>query len=124
MTDSQFIPAAQYLRKSTEHQQYSLANQMAAIQKYAESKGFTIVRTYADTRTGVILRRRAGLRQLLQDVTGGAATYRFILVYDVSRWGRFPDADESAHYEFLCKLAGIPVHYCAETFANDGRCRA
>ncbi len=120
MTDSQFIPAAQYLRKSTEHQQYSLANQMAAIQKYAESKGFAIVQTYTDTRTGVILRRRAGLRQLLQDVTGGAATYRFILVYDVSRWGRFPDADESAHYEFLCKLAGIPVHYCAETFANDG----
>jgi hypothetical protein len=31
-----------------------------------------------------------------------------------SRWGRFQDADESAHYEFLCKSAGIPVHYCAE----------
>jgi len=22
-------------------------------------------------------------------------------------------------YEFLCKLAGVPIHYCAETFAND-----
>jgi hypothetical protein len=41
-------------------------------------------------------------------------------VYDVSRWGRFQDTDESAHYEFLCKSAGIPVHYCAETFTNDG----
>lgn len=29
------------------------------------------------------------------------------------------DADESAHYEFVCKAAGIPVHYCAEVFSND-----
>jgi hypothetical protein len=38
----------------------------------------------------------------------------------VSRWGRFQDTDESAHYEFLCKSAGVPVHYCAESFVNDG----
>ena len=43
-----------------------------------------------------------------------------ILVYDVSRWGRFQDSDEAAAYEFLCKNAGIPVHYCAEQFSNDG----
>lgn len=43
-----------------------------------------------------------------------------ILVYDVSRWGRFQDTDEAAHYEFICKHAGVPVHYCAEQFANDG----
>ena len=48
------------------------------------------------------------------------ATPQTILVYDVSRWGRFQDTDEPAHYEFLCKSAGVPIHYCAETFANDG----
>jgi DNA invertase Pin-like site-specific DNA recombinase len=53
-------------------------------------------------------------------VVSGNTGYKAILVYDVSRWGRFQDADESAHYEFLCKSAGIPVHYCAETFVNDG----
>ena len=115
------IPAAQYLRMSTEHQQYSLENQSTAIQKYAESKGFEVVCTYSDTaKSGLVLRRRTGLQQLLQDVVSGAASYRVILVYDVSRWGRFQDTDESAHYEFLCKSAGVPVHYCAETFANDG----
>src|SRR5207237_2509801 len=30
------------------------------------------------------------------------------------------DADESADYEYLCKRAGIEVHYCAEQFENDG----
>ena len=115
------VPVAQYLRMSTEHQQYSLENQAAAIQKYAESRGLMVVRTYSDAaKSGVVLKRRSGLRELLQDVASGIAAYRAILVYDVSRWGRFQDADESAHYEFLCKLAGIPVHYCAEPFANDG----
>ena len=48
------------------------------------------------------------------------ADFSVILVYDVSRWGRFQDADESAYYEFICKEAGIAVHYCAEQFENDG----
>jgi DNA invertase Pin-like site-specific DNA recombinase len=115
------VPAVQYLRMSTEHQQYSLENQSAAIQNYATRHGFEIVQTYLDAaRTGVVLKRRNGLRQLLKDVVTGNAPYRVILVYDVSRWGRFLDTDESAHYEFVCKSAGVPVHYCAETFANDG----
>jgi DNA invertase Pin-like site-specific DNA recombinase len=66
------------------------------------------------------LKNRAGLRALLDDVESGRANYRHILVYDVSRWGRFQDADESAHYEFICKKAGTRVAYCAEQFDNDG----
>jgi DNA invertase Pin-like site-specific DNA recombinase len=121
MTANQRIPAVQYLRMSTEHQQYSLDNQSAAIQKYAESHGFQIMQTCSNAaKSGLVLKRRHGLRQLLQDVVAGTAPYRAILVYDVSRWGRFQDTDESAHYEFLCKSAGIPVHYCAEIFSNDG----
>src|SRR5712691_2913346 len=120
MTAIQLVPAAQYVRMSTEHQQYSLENQSTAIQTYATSHGFEVVRTYSDVaKSGLVLRHRIGLRQLLQDVVSGAPAYRVILVYDVSRWGRFQDTDESAHYEFLCKSAGIPVHYCAETFIND-----
>lgn len=114
-------PAAQYLRMSTEHQQYSMENQSAAIQRYAEKQGFTIVRTYSDAaKRGIVLKNRAGLRQLLQDVISARQTYGVVLVYDVSRWGRFQDTDEAAHYEFLCKSAGVPVHYCAESFGNDG----
>lgn len=121
MTAHQFIPAAQYLRMSTEHQQYSFENQTAAIRQYAENHGLEIVQTYHDAaKSGITLRRRTGLQQLLVDVVGETRLYRAILVYDVSRWGRFQDTDESAHYEFLCKSAGVPVHYCAENFANDG----
>src|SRR5437667_1484024 len=115
------VPAAQYLRMSTEHQQYSFANQTTKIQQYADIKGFLIVRTYSDAaRSGLVLKRRSGLLQLLHDVMSGTPAFKAILVYDVSRWGRFQDSDEAAHYEFLCKSAGVPVHYCAEAFPNDG----
>jgi DNA invertase Pin-like site-specific DNA recombinase len=121
MADKTQVPAAQYLRMSTERQIYSLENQSTAIQRYAESRNFEVVRTYTDAaKTGVILGKRHGLRQLLKDVVDGTREFRVILVYDVSRWGRFQDTDEAAHYEFLCKSAGVPVHYCAEQFSNDG----
>jgi DNA invertase Pin-like site-specific DNA recombinase len=121
VTSHLLIPAAQYLRMSTEHQQYSLQNQSTAVRRYSEAQGFEIVQTYSDAaKSGLVLVNRPGLRQLLQDVVSGKCTYKAILVYDVSRWGRFQDSDEAAHYEFLCKSAGVPVHYCAETFANDG----
>ncbi len=118
---SPLVPAAQYLRMSTDHQQYSMRSQTAAIQQYAEVQGFTLVQSYEDPgRSGLSLKRRRGLARLLHDVVSGDRPYKAILVYDVSRWGRFQDADEAAHYEFMCKSAGVPVHYCAETFVNDG----
>ena len=115
------IPAAQYIRMSTEDQQYSIVNQKAGIQAYAQRHGYVVVSTYADAgKSGVAIKHRQELRRLLHDVITGQAQYKAILVYDVSRWGRFQDVDEAAHYEFLCKSAGIPVRYCAEQFDNDG----
>ena len=57
---------------------------------------------------------------MLLDVESGSAGFKAILVYDVSRWGRFQDADESAYYEYICGCSGIQVRYCAEQFENDG----
>jgi DNA invertase Pin-like site-specific DNA recombinase len=121
MSSGTRLPAAQYLRMSTEHQQYSLDNQADAIRKYADAQGFEIIKTYTDgAKSGLVLKHRLGLAKLLSDAVGGPQPYKAILVYDVSRWGRFQDADESAYYEFLCKSAGLPIHYCAEQFVNDG----
>lgn len=114
------VPAAQYLRMSTDHQQYSLQNQADAIANYAAQQGFSIVKTYSDAaRSGLGLKNRAGLKQLLKDVMEGQLDFHAVLVYDVSRWGRFQDTDEAAHYEYLCKSSGVPIHYCAEMFTND-----
>jgi len=113
--------AAQYVRMSTEGQEYSITNQKTAIQAYAAAHQFEIVRTYADpAKSGLDIKHRPGLQALIDDVLNGSADFRAILVFDVSRWGRFQDTDEAACYEFLCKRAGIAIHYCAELFTNDG----
>jgi DNA invertase Pin-like site-specific DNA recombinase len=106
---------------STESQRYSIEYQSAANAAFALEHGYEIVRTYTDSGiSGLTLRRRAGLQALLTDVLAGAPGFQRVLVYDVSRWGRFQDPDESAHYEFLCRSAGVDVSYTAELFDNDG----
>lgn len=115
------VRAAQYARMSTEHQKYSTENQTEAMQQYAARRGIEIVRTYADAgKSGLSIDGRDGLKQLIEDVQNKTADFTTILVYDISRWGRFQDADESAYYEYICKRAGITVQYCAEQFENDG----
>jgi DNA invertase Pin-like site-specific DNA recombinase len=74
------------------------------------------IQTMSLTRSLITQQHRPILDQLLVRLSLRQGQ----LVYDVSRWGRFQDVDESAHYEFVCKLAGIKVVYCAELFDNDG----
>jgi hypothetical protein len=113
--------AVKYVRMSTEHQQYSTENQSDKIYEYAKNRGIEIIRTYADEgKSGLRIEGRQGLQKLIQVVESGEADFQIILVYDISRWGRFQDADESAYYEYICRRAGIQVAYCAEQFENDG----
>ncbi|PYD10131.1 recombinase family protein [Pseudomonas syringae pv. pisi] len=115
------IAAAEYVRMSTDHQRYSTENQSASIHAYALSHGMDIVKTYRDEgKSGLDIGGRDALRRLLDDVQAGNIQFQVILVYDVSRWGRFQNTDESAHYEYLCTSSGIQVVYCAEPFENDG----
>ena len=115
------IRAAEYVRMSTEHQKYSTENQSDIIHAYAKRYNMEIIQTYSDAgKSGLKIEGRDALRQLIDDVENGIAEYKAILVYDISRWGRFQDADESAYYEYICRKNGIAVHYCAEQFDNDG----
>lgn len=67
---------------STDHQQYSTANQSQAIREYADRYGFQIKKTYEDSgKSGDALKR------LIEDVQSGATEFSTIRVYDVSRWG-------------------------------------
>ena len=80
-----------------------------------------IVRIFEDSgRSGLTMDGRDGLKSLMLEVQSGTADFRAILVYDVSRWGRFQDADEGAYHEHVCSRASIRVHYCGEQFDNDG----
>ncbi len=120
-SQQRIIPAAAYVRMSTDHQRFSTANQSDAIARYAERRGYQVVAVYADEgKSGLKLAGRTALRSLISDVESGVCSFEAVLVYDVSRWGRFQDTDESAYYEHICKRAGISIRYCTEPFENDG----
>ena len=128
-TDQTSYRAAQYVRMSTEHQQYSTNNQADKILEYAQRRNIEIVRTYADEgKSGLSLGGRASLQKLLSDVEAGLADFSLVLVYDVSRWGRFQDADEAAFHEYKLRRKGIPVFtgmtVCDFIYAISGVFRA
>ncbi len=113
--------AAMYVRMSTDHQKYSTENQEDAIREYAVRNNIDIIKTYADAgKSGLKMEGRDALKQLIDDVQAGTAQFSMILVLDVTRWGRFQNADESAYYEYICFRAGVEVQYVAEQFENDG----
>ena len=115
------VPAVAYVRMSTDHQKYSTENQLDIIRNYATARGLKILRLFEDPgRSGLRLDGREALQNLMAEVRTGQADFKTILVYDVSRWGRFQDADEGASHEHVCSRAGIRVHYCSEQFENDG----
>ncbi|NVM77453.1 DNA invertase Pin-like site-specific DNA recombinase [Duganella sp. SG902] len=112
--------AAAYVRMSTETQDLSINQQLDYIARYAAGMQYTLVKVYRDEgKSGLTLRRRGGLQQLLVDILGGACDFDVLLIYDVSRWGRFLNIDEAACYEFLCGRAGVEVLYCAEAFGRE-----
>lgn len=111
--------AAQYIRMSTDRQDLSPLIQKDAIAAFAVAHAIEIVKSYEDAgKSGVDMTNRPRLKQLLKDVAEGAQ-FSEILVYDVSRWGRFQDTDAAAYHEYHCRLHGVQVIYVSESFAND-----
>lgn len=114
------LRAAAYIRMSTREQVLSPQMQAACLRRYAEQHGMRIVETYEDAgHSGLVASGRPGLRRLLGDITNGCAGYGVLLIYDVSRWGRYQNVDQAGFYEYQCRRAGIRVVYCAEHFADD-----
>lgn len=109
--------AAQYIRMSTDSQDLSPEIQAKAMSEYAFRNGLTIVETYLDAgRSGLTLEGRPAMKRLLGDVAEDQCPYAVLLVYDISRWGRFQDTDASAYYEYHCRMHGVQVRYVQELF--------
>lgn len=70
------IRAAQYLRMSSDNQRYSTENQQTAIAEYAQQHGYTVVASYIDAgKSGLSLKGRGALKQLLSDVLGAQRAF-------------------------------------------------
>lgn len=122
VSENKITYAAEYVRMSTEHQKYSQDNQSAYIHEYAERHNIIITHSYNDSgKSGLNLSGRTGLQSLLDDVINHRINISAVLVYDVSRFGRFQDTDEAGHYSHLIHQNGVRIIYCAEPFSDDNK---
>ncbi|MDT7810846.1 MAG: hypothetical protein QOJ42_762 [Acidobacteriaceae bacterium] len=68
-----------------------------------------IVQAYSDHgRSGLNIAGREGLNRLMSDVENKQANFSALLVYNVGRWGRFQDVDESAYCEYVPQASRHP----------------
>lgn len=112
--------AVAYVRASTDQQDLSIGTQLALIQTYADSHQIQVVHVYEDAaKSGLGIAQRQAMKSLLADVMKEPRGFDLVLVYDVSRWGRFQDADAAAYYEYTCRLYGARVVYVGESFGAE-----
>ena len=122
MTENAKTPVVGYVRCSTDKQGYSILDQKKAITEFANRLGYEITEWFADEgKSGVGMEHRRALVRMLELVGREQADFKYILVYDVSRWGRYGDPDEAAYWEYHCKRCGVEVLYVSENFPEDNR---
>lgn len=115
--------AVAYYRHSAEDkQENSVLIQRELTQKFAEQNNVEIIHEEADEGVTGLLADRPGFQRLLNQwvFAEGAPAFDFILVYDVSRWGRFQNQDEAAHYQYLCGRKGKEVIFVTHGFPKSG----
>ncbi len=114
--------AAYYRHSAQERQENSVEIQQDQVRKFAEDNSIQIVEEYIDRgKTGLITEGREAFQRMLHDVETGKHQFDYVLVLDVSRWGRYQNTDISAYYSGLCEMHGTPVIYASIGFAaqND-----
>ncbi len=113
------MPAVAYLRRSTDKQEQSIADQRSEIERYARERGFRIVREYVDDAiSGTSADQRPGFQKMVADAPAGG--FKAVIVWNSDRFSR-GDVTETEHYRFLLRKAGVTVLSVTEDYlAREG----
>ncbi len=111
---------AYYRHSAEDKQENSVPIQREHAQKFAKEYGIEIIHEEADEGKSGLLSTRPAFERLFNNwILNLDAQFDYVLVYDVSRWGRFQDQDEAAYYEFRCKQHGKKVVYVSRGFPKE-----
>ncbi len=108
--------AAAYIRRSTDRQDTSLADQLHAITQYAEKHGFEIVDIYKDDAiSGTSANGRLAFQSMIGIVEkcSGKPPFQAILTWDVRRFSR-GNIDEAGYFRHVLSQKGVEVIYITE----------
>ncbi len=112
---------AYYRHSAQDRQENSVEIQQDQVRKFAAENGIEIVQEFADRgKSGLSTEGRDSFNEMLHEyVVGGKADFEFVLVLDVSRWGRFQETDLSAYYTGLCLQHGKQVVFTTIGFPKE-----
>lgn len=113
MTQPRSIPAAGYVRRSTDLQERSIPDQKLAIERWAKDHGHHVVRWYVDDAvSGTSARGREQFELLMQAAENGR-NFDVVLCYDMSRFSR-GGTNETGFYLHRLRIAGVQTVFTAE----------
>ena len=98
--------AVAYTRRSTDKQEMSIEEQAAAIQRFADEKGYALIRWYTDDAvSGDDTKNRHDFQRMLADAQQ-RKDFKFIICWDQSRFGRF-NPQEAGYWTYQFAEAGV-----------------
>lgn len=112
-------PAVAYLRRSTDRQEQSIADQRSEVARWAAEHGYDIIREYCDDAiSGTSAEKRPAFQQMIADARRGE--FKAVVVWNSDRFSR-GDVTETEHYRYLLRKAGATVVSVTEDYiAREG----
>ena len=111
--------AVGYLRRSTDKQEQSLADQKREILAFAKREGFEMTGWYADDAiSGAFTENRSQFQSMIQAAQEKPRAFDLIIVYDIARFSR-GDNVEVGYYLHILRNAGVDVLYVKENLKGD-----
>lgn len=111
---------AYYRHSAEDKQENSVTIQRQHTEKFAYQHNIEIIHEEADEGKSGLLANRPGFERLFKNwiENPDAPKFDYVLVYDVSRWGRFQDQDQAGYFVHVCKKNGKDVVYVSRGFAD------
>jgi len=110
-----------YARRSDESgdRDRSIVEQVDLCRRWAEERGFPVVRVYEELGSGTSGDDRPIFCSMVEDAQRKPRPFDTILVLDVSRFGR-TDNDEAGYWKHTLRKAGASVSYVLDGEALEG----
>jgi len=110
--------AIAYLRKSTDLQETSLEQQREKVLQFAKEHSIRVVEFFAEEACGENVEGRPQFRKMIE-CCKSKEDFQYILVYDISRWGRFENPKEAVYWEVEVEKTGRKVIFISEGFKEE-----
>ena len=110
--------AIAYLRKSTDLQETSLEQQKEKVLGFAKEHSIRVIEFFAEEACGENVEGRPQFRKMIE-CCKSKEVFQYVLVYDISRWGRFESPKEAVYWEVEVEKSGRKVIFTSEGFKEE-----